>query len=372
MSTPRDEVVIVGAGVIGLSVARELAGRGVAVRVLDRDDPTGVSTPAAAGMLAPVSEAQHEDPEVLALALDSLERYPAFVESLESASGTACEYRTDGTLWVAVRHDDEGDLEHMRETLRLKNLPFRDLEPAEVWEREPHLTGRALGGLLVESDLQVDPRALLRALSTAVVALGGTIERGVRVDEIVTEGGRQRGLRETGVDGSVRERSCERVVLAAGAWSTAAIVSPLAHLGVRPVKGQILRLRGEPLLRHVVRHPEVYLVPRADGDLLVGATMEEMEFDTKPTAGAAHDLLRAAREVVPGIYDLEIVEHAVGLRPVARDNRPVIGATDIEGLFAATGHGRQGILLAPATAHHLAEAIVRESTPRALAAFAGA
>jgi glycine oxidase len=364
------EIVIIGGGVIGLSVAQELLRRGETVRVLDRDDPEGVSTPAAAGMLAPVSEAELEDSEVLAFALDSLDRFPAYVASLETLTGHSCEYRTDGTLWVATSRDDEGELEHLRETLRLKELPYRDLTSDEVWEREPHLTGRVLGGLLVERDLQLDPRALMIALQTAVERAGGRIDRGVTVKEIRVSGGRVDGLVESHADGSRNERPATRVVLAAGAWSTATIVSPIDHVGVRPVKGQILRLRGERLLRHVMRHPDVYLVPREGGDLLVGATMEEMGFDARPTAGAAHDLLREAHEVLPGIYDLEIVEFSVGFRPMSRANRPAIGATDTEGLFAATGHGRQGVLMAPGTAHHLADAIVLGQTPAAIAPFA--
>jgi glycine oxidase len=342
------------------------------VRIVDRGDPEGVSTPAAAGMLAPVSEAELEDSEVLVFALDSLDRFPEYVSSLETLTGQSCEYRTDGTLWVAACRDDEGELDHLRETLRLKELPFRDLTADEVWEREPHLTGRILGGLLVERDLQLDPRALTTALETAVERLGGQIERGIRVEEIRVAGGRVQGLVEIHADASRRERRATRVVLAAGAWSTAMIASPIDHLGVRPIKGQILRLRGEPLLRHVVRHPEVYLVPRIHGELLVGATMEEMGFDARPTAGAAHDLLREAHEVLPGIYDLEIVEFSVGFRPMSRANRPAIGATETEGLYAAIGHGRQGVLMAPATAHHLADVMTLGRTPDSIASFAPA
>ena len=365
----RTEVVVVGGGIVGLAVAHELLRRGRQVVVLECGDSTGVATRAAAGMLAPVSEAEVEDPELLALALDSLERYPAFVAALESLTGLSCGYRTDGTLWVAVTRDDEAELAHLQETLELKKLASRSLTPREVLDLEPHLCGGVLAGVLVERDLQVDPRALAAALEVALSRLGGRVEKGVRVDEILTESGRVRGVREAGPDGVHRERNCRGVVLAAGAWSTGHILSPLSHLGVRPVKGQLLRLRGPRLLRHVVRHPEVYLVPREQGELLVGATMEEMGFDASATAGAVYDLLRRGWRLLPSLYDMELVEVSVGFRPAARDNRPVIGATATEGLFAAFGHGRSGILLAPATAHYLAEEIAGGRKPRALTPF---
>jgi glycine oxidase len=150
------------------------------------------------------------------------------------------------------------------------------------------------------------------------------------------------------------------VVLAAGAWVTATVRSPLQDLGVRPVKGQLLRLRGAaPLLRHVVRHPDVYLVPREDGELLVGATMEEVGFDPAVTAGAMLDLLRHAWQVVPGIYDLELSEVSVGFRSAVRDHLPVLGPTEVPGLHLAVGHFRNGILLAPITAALVAGSLLR-------------
>jgi len=365
--------VVIGGGVIGLSVALELVRRGLAVEVLDDGRLEGASTLAAAGMLAPISEAEIEEPAVLDLALDSLDRFPGFVERLEALTGQGCGYRTDGTLWVAIKRDDVGDLQHLQETVRDRLGPAaaRRLTAAEVLEREPHMSGRVLEGLCVERDLQVDPRALASALRSGVLALGGTVRRGVRVTEIVASGGRVRGVDAAGPDGPFR-RTCDVVVLAAGAWSTSGIRSPLAAPAIRPVKGQLLRLRGAPLLRHVVRHPDVYLVPRDDGELLVGATMEEVGFDASATAGAIYDLLRRARLLVPGLYDLALAEVSVGFRPVSRDNRPAIGPTSILGLYAATGHGRQGVLLAPATAHYVGECVTTGRVPDAVRSFSTA
>jgi glycine oxidase len=365
-------VVVVGGGVIGLSVALELLRRGRRVEVVERGDLAGTATGAAAGMLAPVSEAELEDPEILKLALDSLDRFPRFVGDLERLTDRKCEFRTDGTLWVAVNRDDAAELEHLHRTLtdKVEGMPARRLSADEVLEREPHLSGRVLHGLLVERDLQVDPRALAGALEEGVRALGGAVLRGVGVEEIVVDGSRVSGLKLAGPEGTRRGRECGTVVVAAGAWSTSGICSPLSGLEIHPLKGQLIRLRGARLLRHVVRHPDVYLVPRASGELLIGATMEEVGFDGTVTAGAVHDLLRWAWQVIPGIYDLELAEVSVGFRPASRDNRPAIGAAGIDGLWAAVGHGRQGVLLAPATAHYLADAITSRISPPELAPFA--
>jgi glycine oxidase len=364
-------VIVVGGGVIGLSIAFELLRNGRSVEVLDRDDLPGVATRAAAGMLAPVSEIELEDPAVLALALDSLDRYPDFVAEVEAVAGRSCGYRTEGTLWVALNRDDVAELDHLEETfrVRLERMPATRLTAKEVLDRDPHLSGRVLGGLHVERDLQVDPRALADALREAIRRLGGTLRRGARVERIVAEAGRTRAVEVVVADGTRTVETSDCVVLAAGAWSTTGIESPLTGVGIRAVKGQLVRLRGERLLRHVVRHPDVYLVPRDSGELLIGATMEEVGFDASATAGAVHDLLRQAWQLVPGLYDLELAEVSVGFRPASIDNRPVMGATGVEGLFVAVGHGRQGVLLAPATAAYVAAGLISGRVPEQLDAF---
>jgi glycine oxidase len=369
----RDNLVtVIGGGIVGLSVAYELLRRGRPAEVLDRGEIAGVSTRAAAGMLAPVSEIELEDPAVLTLALDSLDRYPEFVKGVEAASERSCGYRTDGTLWVALNRDDIAELDHLEETftVRLDGLPTKRLSAKEVFELEPHLSGRVVGGLLVERDLQVDPRALASALRKAIRRLGGNVRRDVRVERIVVADGGTEALEIVEADGSREALPCRGAVLAAGAWSTSEIGSPVSGAAIRPLKGQLVRLHGPRLLGHVVRHPDVYLVPRESGELLIGATMEEVGFDPSVTAGAVHDLLRQAWQVVPGLYDLELVEVSVGFRPASVDNRPVVGPTGIEGLWVAVGHGRQGVLLAPATAAYLAECVESGRPPEALEPFA--
>ena len=365
----RAEIVIIGAGVIGLAIAFELVRRNRSVLVLERDRVGAGATWASAGMLAPVSEAEAEEPAMVELALESHRRYPQFVEAVEAASGLSCGFRQDGTLVVALGRDDEEELEHLRVAQQSRGLRSIPLTADEVFEREPHLSGWVTGGLLAAEDYQVDPRLLVKALAAAIRTGGGSIREGARVDTLEAEGARlrrvsgQRGSREFTVD-------CDVAVVAAGAWSSAAIDSPVSEFGIRPVKGQICRLRGPRLTRHVIRTPEVYLVGRGSGELVVGGTMEESGFDSSPTAGAVMDLLRRAWRVLPGIYDLTFAEFSVGLRPAARDHMPLMGETDVEGVFVATGHYRHGILLTPATASLMADLIANGRGSSLLTPFA--
>lgn len=357
------DIVIIGAGAIGLAIAFELVRRNRSVLVLERDRVGSGATWASAGMLAPVSEAEAEEPAVVDLALESHRLYPEFVETVEAASGLSCGFRQDGTLVVALGRDDEEEIEHLRDAQQARGLRAVSLTADEVFEREPHLSGWVTGGLLAAEDYQVDPRLLVKALATAVRNTGGNIEEGARVETVEAAGGRPRK-----VSGQRRGRDftvdCDVVVVAAGAWSSTTIDSPVSRFGIRPVKGQIARLRGPRLIRHVLRTPGVYLVERNDGQLVVGATMEEMGFDSTPTAGAVMDLLRKAWRVLPGIYDCAFDEFSVGLRPAARDHMPLISETEMEGVFVATGHYRHGILLTPATAVLMADLIAngRESS----------
>jgi len=215
----------------------------------------------------------------------------------------------------------------------------------------------------------VDPRLLVRALVAGIEALGGEVRTGHDVREVSTRDGRVAGLSGRSHLHGEFELEIGEVVISAGPWLDRAPAMPLPALGIRPVKGQILRLRGNPLVRHVIRTPDVYVVPRGDGGLVLGATMEEMGFDRSATAGAVLDLLRHAWLALPGIYDLELVRVDVGLRPAVDDQMPVIGPTPVPGLWLAAGHHRHGILLAVATAEHLATAMVEGSRPPELEPF---
>jgi len=354
------ETAIVGAGAIGLALGFEVARRGGRVRVLERDRAGAGATWAAGGMLAPIAESETEPPQLIALARDSLARYPEFVAAVQRASGRDCRYRCEGTLWVAAGRDDREEMEHLASKLEHKGLPFERLSAEQTLRLEPRLSGRVAGALLLAGDHQVDPRALTPALAQALLASGGTIELGVDVRRVEPSGSGWRLLCEDR-DGRRIERRAQQVVIAAGAWSGRGLHPAVERLPLRPVKGQLVRLRGAPLLARVVRGADVYLIPRADGELLLGATTEELGFDETPTAGAVLELLRQAWRLLPGIDELEFREVSVGLRSAVDDPLPVIGRAAAGGLFVAFAHYRNGILLAPATAHHLAREILNET-----------
>ena len=357
------DVVIIGAGIVGLGIAFALRQRGRQVLVLERDHVGAGATWAAAGMLAPVSEAQAEEPALVDLALESHGGYEEFVGAIEEASGMGCGLRREGTVIVALGRDHDEELDHLLEAQRRRGLTSRRLTADQVFELEPHLSGWVTSGLLAAEDRQVDSRLLVRALARAFTKSGGALVEGVSVEAVETEGGRLRRVNGK-LNGRQLSVGCDVAVVAAGAWSSTSLESPASGYGIRPVKGQTIRLRGPRLLSHVLRTPDVYVLGREGGELVVGATMEEQGFDETPTAGPVMDLLRRAWHGLPGIYDCEFAEVSVGLRPAASDHLPVMGETEVAGVFAATGHYRHGILLAPATARMMADLIVdgREST----------
>ncbi len=361
------DVLVVGGGVIGLSVAWRAAQGGRSVAVVD-DDPGGGASRAAAGMLAPVTEASYGEERLLGLARASLERYPSFVAELEDAAGQRVGLRTAGTLVVGFDADDVAALDRLHAYQRELGLAAERLAPSACRRREPGLGTRVRGGLAVPGDHSVDPRALHAALRVAAERAGVRLVA-ARAQELLVEGGRATGLL---VDG--RRLSAETVVLAAGAAS--ARLAGVPPLPVRPVKGQVLRLRGAPVLegtvRALVRGREVYLVPYAGDRLVVGATVEELGFDPRVTAGAVLDLLRDACEVVPGVSELELVETLARFRPGTPDNAPLLGAGPLPGLVLATGHHRNGVLLTPVTADAVGALLVTGVLPEVAVAFSAA
>lgn len=320
-------------------------------------------------MLAPISEAGQDPLELIELGCDSLRRYPGFVSRLEQVADASCRYREEGTLWVAMDRDELAELRHLAGMLSDKGLETRDLGAEELRRSEPHLSPRVIGGLSVPGDHQVDPRWLSRCLVRAVETLGGKIATGMSVRRVESREGRVAAVHGVDAEGRAFRIGAARVVVCGGAWSERDLDLPIESLGLRAVKGQVVRLKGPPLLSHVVRTSEIYLVPHSDGELLLGATMEESGFDVVPTAGAAMDLLRRGWEVLPASYDCELLELSVGLRPALENQLPAIGATEVEGLYLAYGHFRHGILLAPATAHYLASWLSDGRQPEPLRPF---
>jgi glycine oxidase len=358
------DLLVLGGGVIGLSVAWRARERGMSVTLLERDTIGGGTSHVAAGMLAPVAEVEFGEAgrRILELGLRSAEIWPAFASALEAVAGTDVGLMRTGTLLLARDDDEARELERQiafRESLGLR---AERLLPSEAREREPALTPTVRLALEAPEDHSVDPRRLLAALRGACESSGVRLREHVRALSIDTDaaGDRVAGVTVSCEQG-IENLTAPQVLLAAGAWVEKIEGLPEhARVPVRPVKGQLLRLRdpaGPGLLERVVRFAGGYLVPRADGRYVLGATMEERGFDTRPTAGAIHELLRDAHELVPGVSELEIEELCVGLRPGTPDNAPAIGAGAIEGLSWATGHHRNGILLAPLTADLIVEAL---------------
>jgi len=349
------DVLVVGGGIIGLAVAWRAARDGRSVAVVDPSPGSGASH-AAAGMLAPVSEVTYTDEPLLQIGLESLRRWPAFAAELTEASGIDVDYRADGTLAVAFNPDDMTALDELGAFMRSLGLNVTRLTGRECRRLEPMLAPAVSGGMLAEHDAWVDPRRVTKALALVVDRLGVPVHR-ERVTGFLFTGPADDPKACRGVRLAYgRTLPAGQVVLAAGAWSGFVDGLPPGVLPpVRPVKGQIMRLRAErPLLGHCVRGmvygSPAYLVPRRDGELVLGATQEEMGFDERVTAGGVWELLRDARELVPGITELELVDVVARPRPGTPDNLPLIGPSAVDGLVLATGHHRNGILLAPLTA----------------------
>lgn len=355
MSGKHYDAVVVGGGVIGLSCAWRLAQRGARVAVLDASDPPDGATRVAAGMLAPVGELTFGEPRLLELTLAAAELYPDFVAELEAASGNSTGYARHGALHVALDRDEAGELQRIHELQRSLGLEAEWLPPGRCRELEPGLTPSFHGGVQAPGEAAVDPRALVAALRRALEAEGVELLFGTEAAEAVLEDGRLTGVRT----GEGRELRAAATILAAGAWSGQAGWLPEeARPPVRPVKGQILELRtrdGSAPCERIVASERIYLVPRPDGRLIAGATVEEQGFDTAVTAGGVHELLREAYRLLPEVAEMELVEAMAGLRPATPDNLPLVGPAPLDGLLWATGHFRNGILLAPLSAKALAD-----------------
>ena len=346
MTTSAD-VIVVGGGVIGMSVAWGVSRTGRSVIVVDPRAREAASL-VAAGMLAPVTEVAFGEEPLLRLNLLAAARFPDFVDELEGQTGQDIGIRRDGTLTVAYDASDRAAVVRFSELRRSYGLAAEPLDARACRQLEPMLSPDVHGGVFAADDWSVDNRHLLAALQAALESAGVTfvVGRVTRIDQVDMQ---VRGV--TLAEGT--ELAADAVVLAAGAWSASIEGAPdLLRHTLRPVKGQLLRLRapnGTPLpishtLRATVRGYDVYLVPRASGELVIGATSEERGFDRTVTANAVHELLRDATTLVPTIGDLVVTETCAGLRPATRDNMPLVSTAGVTGLVVATGHYRNGIL----------------------------
>jgi len=367
-------IAIVGGGICGLSIGWRLAQAGRAVTVFERGEAGMAATWASAGMLAAQAEAEHGEEALLPLALASRDLWAGFAAELRAATGIDVDYRSEGTLVVAVDRDEREALESRYDYLRGLGLSVEWLAGAEARSREPALARAVVGALYSATDHQVDNRRVASALRAAFLKAGGNLREHAAVESIVTAGGRATGVVVAGA-----EIAAEAVVLAAGAWSrNIAGLPDHVRPPVRPLKGQMIALemdRAAPLIRHVIWGPGrsivpgIYLAPKSDGRLVVGATVEEAGFDTRLTAGGLFELLRHCWAVLPGSYDLVLQESWAGLRPTSRDDAPILGPTAMTGLVIATGHHRNGILLAPITAETVSRYLLTGEIDARIRAF---
>lgn len=368
-----DNIIIIGGGVIGLGIGWQLAKSGAAVTIFDRGEAGRAASWAAAGMLAPYAEVHTEEPELLQLGIESLSLYPQWVDELETDAEMSIGYRVEGTLIVGLESDDTHQLRHLYDAQQQFGLDVQWLNGRDACDIEPALSPRVTSAIHCKTDHQVDNRLMIRALKIAFQKIDGVLHENRSVKRIVLENGSVIAVQ---TDEGIKH--CDIVILAAGCWSTQIDGIPDDMLPpVRPVKGQMLALEMEDgieirtVIRTVrARYPtSVYLVPRSDRRLIVGATSEEMGFDERLTAGGMLELLRGAWEVVPGIYELPILESWTGLRPGSRDNAPILGKTPIDNLIYATGHYRNGILLTPITAYEISKLILTGVTSHTISPF---
>jgi len=356
------DVVIIGAGTIGLAIAYELAGRGAAVRVFDKGGP-GSATWASAGILGPYTTPIASS-ELAALCDASMREYPSFIEGLRAHTEIDPGLELGGNLRVLFDEENASSFRARMSELSGRGLKARYLDGAAARELEPGLASGVVGASIVEEEGRIDNRLLLLALHEACLSRGVSITKEDEVLAVESEGDHVRGVRTR--DGLV---PASILVNAAGAWSTQIKGAGKGCMLVDPVKGQMLAFAmPRPVVGRVVFFPghaanDGYVVPRADGRLLVGATIENADFDVQVTAGGVHALLDAALEALPALASLSLIETWTGLRPLSRDGMPFIGATSLGGYFAATGHFRWGILLTPATARLIADSIEGRPLP---------
>jgi glycine oxidase len=362
------DVVVIGGGLIGTSISWRLRQAGIDVLVVVGERSAAASG-VAAGMLAPVTEATFTEQRLLELNLASLSRYPDFVAELETVSGLPTGLRRTPNLSVAYAADDAARLATFADFLARADHPGERLTSRECRRYEPLLAPTIRSGLLVEGDWSCDNRLLWRALietghRTGVREVPGFVHR------VDSSNGRVTGVQLA--DGHTIDAGC--VVVANGAWARQ--IDGLPDLPVRPVKGQIVRLDPGRLpapsltIRAYSRGSEIYLVPReGDREVVLGATVEELGFDHRVTAGGVYELLRDARTVMPMTAEYALAETSVGWRPGTPDNAPILGQCDVDGLLLATGHYRNGVLLTPITADVISTLIVTGELDRIAAPF---
>ncbi|KMO14957.1 glycine oxidase ThiO [Methylobacterium platani] len=362
----RADVAVIGAGLIGLSVAWRLARAGLAVAVIERGRAGDGASLAATGMLAAAAEHEPGAEALSPLCLESQRLWHPFRDALEAESGLTIDYRREGTLVIALGRDEVERLRFRHDLQRRDGLSAEWLSGPAVRAREPGLRPTVTAGLFCPEDHQVDPARVMAALRAAFRGAGGRLVEGCTVTALAREGGRVAGIETT--SGALRAGT---VVLASGAWAGEGSLVPDLALPVRPLKGQSMALQMTPRsgsLSHVVWTEQVHMAPKGDGSLIVGATVEETGFDPHLTAGGLYALLEGARRALPGVEEMQVSGVWSGFRPTSDDDAPILGEA-LPGLVLAAGHHRNGYLLAPVTAEAVSTLILRGETLPVAAPF---
>jgi glycine oxidase len=360
----RSDVIIVGGGVIGCAIAFKLASSGLKVTLIERGEIGCEASRAAAGMLSPQSEAE-VTAAFFQLCLRSRLMYPDFVAALIELSGIDPEYRDEGALFVAISEQEQKELERWAKWQRGAGLEPEWIPADSLRKLEPAVTEWARGAYFIPGDHQVDNRRLMDALERAIKRMAVEVIEAVAVNGLMVERGKA-----TGVICGAERLQAGTIVIASGCWSGQLLESAGIDLKLIPARGQMVAARGaQPLITRIAHSGSCYLVPRRDGRVLIGATVEYVGFRKAITVEGIAQLLTDAIRLVPSIASCEIVEAWSGLRPDTIDHLPVIGPSGISGLFIATGHFRNGILLAPVTAEAIAEMIINHRVPADIEPF---
>lgn len=363
------DVIIVGAGIIGMSIAWKLAQKKLQVMVLERNEAGREASYASAGMLAPYTEAE-EDTPLLRLAISSREIYPAFLHEIESETGMSANYRDEGALFLARDEHEVKALVSRFEWQRKMGFAVERLQGRELLGAEPVLSPSIQFALFYPGDHQLDNRAWLAALLAALKKRGVEVRTGIPVHRLIHEAGRV-----VGVEAEGKRLSAKVTVLAAGAWSPEVETGTGESIPVYPTRGQIVAVKSPsgsdtpPLLRHTLRYEGGYVAVFQEGRLVLGGTMEDVGYCKANTVDAIQRILARAIDFVPAIASCEFVEAWSGLRPNTRDHLPILGRSSSDGLVYATGHFRNGILLTPITATAISDLIADGHTTVNLAPF---
>ncbi|MGD8824122.1 MAG: glycine oxidase ThiO [Myxococcales bacterium] len=353
------DVIVVGGGLMGCSVARRLARDGMRVLVLERSVPGAEASSAAAGILGPTVES-FDDALALQLGRRSRELHAELAEELDELFGIDVGFRRCGVFKLALSEAELEELDDQASSLELQGVRCHKWTADELSREEPGANPDALGALSIPEDAQVDPRKLLSAMAIGAEHEGAVFQTGSTVRSIRVEGGRVRG-----VELDERTIEVERVVVAAGSWTTLVAGLPLRSKTIYPVRGQMIATHVRPpLFRRVAFGARGYVVTRPDGRVLCGSTMERVGFERGITFGGLADVIRKAIAIAPSLASAPIDDHWSSFRPGTPDGLPLVGETTIDGLFLASGHYRNGILLAPVTAELIASAVAGEPSTR--------